>query len=225
MNNSALVISLGGSVVVPRDVDVRFVSRFATMIKRLSQKRRFAITCGGGAQSRTMVRIAKKLGARRDEDLHWIGIRQTVVNSELIRIALGVRRPVMTSYSEHTRFTGNIIVAAGRKPGGTTDYCAVVLARALGANSIINVTDVEGVYTADPDTSRHARLIDRMTWKEYRRVFDRPLKPSMHAPFDPAASRYAARHQLTVFVVSSNLANLRKVIAGKPFVGTTIGLS
>lgn len=218
-----LVISLGGSVVVPGDVDVRFLKRFVAVIKKLSGSRRVAITCGGGAAARSMVAAARALGVRRPDDLHWIGIRQTVINAEVVRAALGVKQPVATSYNEQTRFVGRIVVAAGRRPGGTTDYCAVVLARALGASTIYNLTDVAGVYSADPRTSRRARLLTALTWRRFLQLVGSPLTPSMHAPFDPVASRAAARHRLRVVVVSKDLQNFRRAVAERPFRGTTIG--
>ncbi|MBI4092843.1 MAG: UMP kinase [Candidatus Kerfeldbacteria bacterium] len=220
-----LVISLGGSVIVPRRVDVRFLKRFVALIRKLSKSRRIAITCGGGAAARSMAAAARALGVRRNEDLHWIGIRQTATNAEVVRAALGVRGPVITSYSERTRFSGRIVVAAGRRPGGTTDYCAVVLARALGATTIYNITDVAGVYSADPRVSRRARLLPALTWRGFLRLIGSPLMPSMHAPFDPVASRAAARHRVRVVVMSKDTANFARALDGLPFVGTVIGPS
>ncbi len=218
-----VVISLGGSVIVPSGVDVRLVRKFVALVKRVSKSRRVAITCGGGAAARTMVAAARALGVRSDEDLHWIGIRQTAINGEVVRAALGVEGPVLTSYDERSRFRQRIIVAAGRKPGGTTDYCAVVLARALGASTIYNITDVAGVYSADPRSSRNARLLPSLTWREFMRLLNQSLTPSMHAPFDPVASRAASKHGIRVIVASKDMANFKRALEGKKFIGTVIG--
>lgn len=220
-----VVISLGGSVIVPSGVDVRLLKKFVALVKKVSRSRQVAITCGGGAAARTMVAAARALGVHRDEDLHWIGIRQTAVNGEVVRAALGVKGPVLTSYDERTTFRQNVVVAAGRRPGGTTDYCAVVLARALRAGTIFNVTNVDGVYTKDPRTSRRAKLIPTLSWREFGRRVRGQLTPSMHAPFDPVASRVAARHHIRVVVIGSDLRNLQRALEGKKFVGTVIGPS
>jgi len=225
MNDAAVVISLGGSVVAPKNVDVRFVSRFRAFIRLLSRTRRIAITCGGGAPARSMIASARSLGVTKEEDLHWIGIRQTAMNAELLRAALYISDPVATSYTTTTRFSQRIIIAAGRKPGATTDYCAVILARALGSKTVYNVTDVDGVYTSDPRKNRRAKRFTSLTWGEYLKLFSPQSKPGLHAPFDPVASKAAARYHIRVFIIPSSIGNFRRLLAGKAFRGTLLGPS
>lgn len=221
--SAPLVISLGGSVVAPGGVDVKFLRRFVGLVRVLSKSRQIAITCGGGAPARAWVSAARALGVRKDEDLHWIGIRQTTINCELIRAALRIKEPVVTSYHAGSRFRQRVIVASGRRPGGTTDYCAVVLAQALGADTIFNITNVDGVFTSDPRKSRRARLIPTLSWRAFGRLVGTQLTPSMHAPFDPVASRAAATHKIQVVVLGSSIENFRRALNGRSFRGTVIG--
>ncbi len=48
--------------------------------------------------------------------------------------------------------------------------------------------------------------------------------PGKNTPFDPTAARAAAAaHLRVVFAEGRDLANLSRILSGKPFTGTTIG--
>jgi uridylate kinase len=48
--------------------------------------------------------------------------------------------------------------------------------------------------------------------------------PGKNVPFDPVASRHAAKIGLKVICAAGkNLDNLKKILRGEDFVGTTIG--
>ena len=52
-NNTHVVISLGGSLIVPDKIDVSFVKDFVALIKnKVSQGHKFGIICGGGHVAR-----------------------------------------------------------------------------------------------------------------------------------------------------------------------------
>jgi uridylate kinase len=218
-----IVISLGGSVIVPGPVNVRFLRAFRELVRTLQRRYQVAIICGGGAPARRMIVAARSLGVKRAVDLHWIGIRQTQVNAELVRSVLRLTTPVLTSYSPQSIFREKVVIAAGRRPGASTDLGAVILAQALRAKKVFNITNVDGVYSADPRKVRSARMLPRLSWASYRRMFGRTHRSGAHSPFDPIASRQAAQRHLEVVVLSSNLSNLRKAIAGQLFRGSTLG--
>lgn len=218
-----LVISIGGSVLAPDGPDERFLRRFRPFVQRLARTRMVVLVCGGGSISRTYIASAKHLGVRSVTSQHWIGIRATTLNAELLRAVLGVSHPVVHDYSTIRRRSTGIIVAAGNTPGHTTDYCAVRIAHTLDAHTVVNVTNVPGVFTADPRRVPSARRIPLLTWREYRAMITRTATPGMHVPFDPVASALADRSRCSVFVVSRDLQNLAAVVRGRRFTGTRIG--
>ncbi len=223
MTKEPLIFSIGGSVIAPDGPDERFIGRFRTFVRRLARTRRIVLECGGGSTSRRYIAAARKLGVRSTDALHEVGIRATVLNAELMRAVLGAKEPVVTRFSGVRRSRARLIIAAGDRPGHTTDYGAVALARELGSRTIINVTNVRGVYTADPKKVRTAKLLTSLSWTQYRRMFPKKSAPGIHAPFDPVASALAQRIGCSVVIVSSNLPNIGKAVAGKPFIGTVIG--
>ena len=51
----------------------------------------------------------------------------------------------------------------GITPGQTTDAVAAVLAERVRADVFINVTSVDGIYSADPKKVRNAKRYDTLT--------------------------------------------------------------
>jgi len=120
------------------------------------------------------------------------------------------------------RFREPILIAAGWKPGWSTDYDA--LARGLGATTVINLSDLDYVYSADPRKDRTAKPMKRIDWKAFRKLVGNKWDPGLNAPFDPVASELAARIGLTVKMIRGrSVKDVERAIAGEPFKGTLIG--
>jgi uridylate kinase len=121
-------------------------------------------------------------------------------------------------------FAGRVLVAAGWKPGFSTDNDAVVLAQRFSAGTLINLSNVAKVYTDDPRKNPAARPVDALGWKEMLAIVGSEWTPGKNTPFDPTAARAAARSRLRViFAEGRNLDNLSKILQEQPFVGTVIG--
>lgn len=71
---------------------------------------------------------------------------------------------------------------------GGSDLSAAVLARALAADRLERWTDVDGLYTRDPDTHEDARHLDRLNFQQAR-TWTRVGRLGMHPrTLDPLAS-------------------------------------
>lgn len=222
------VISLGGSLIAPvKGIDTAFLKRFRTMIRRrISRGERFILVCGGGVTARHYQAAAKKLGHLTREDIDWLGIHSTRLNAHLVRAMFDgdAHASVITNPNDPPRFRESILVAAGWRPGWSTDYIAVLLANEFGAKTVINLSDINHVYSADPKTDKTAVPLEHVTWKEFRRIVGDRWDPGANLPFDPVASKRAQKLGLTVKMVKGQSS--RDVVAalvGKRFTGTVIG--
>ena len=134
-----VIISLGGSLIVPNGgIDTAFLKRFKTIIlKRVAKGGRFVIICGGGATARHYQKAARMLGGLTREDVDWIGIHATRLNGHLLRTVFQrhAHPTVIKNPNAPPRFREPLLIAAGWKPGWSTDYDAVLLASALGATA------------------------------------------------------------------------------------------
>lgn len=226
------VISLGGSIVAPAEVDVFFLKGLTDLIRSFIESnpnRRFILVVGGGGPARHWQDAYRKTTAHvKDEEADWIGIMATRLNAQLVKAVMGewCSQEVITNPTQVDPFIGRVMVAAGWKPGFSTDYDAVLLAERFHADAVINLSNIEKVYTADPKKDPNAVPIDKITWTDFRAMIGDEWVPGKNVPFDPVASRHAAKIGLKVICAAGkNLDNLRKILSGEDFTGTTIEAS
>jgi uridylate kinase len=224
------VISLGGSIVAPDTVDEAFLKSLVSLIREFlaaEPERRFIFVVGGGAPARVYQNAYRNIsGAAEDNEADWIGIMATRLNAQLVRALMSewCSQEVVTDPTGATAMTGRVLVAAGWKPGFSSDNDAVLLAERFGAGSVINLSNIEQVYTDDPKKNPEAKPIDRISWPDFRALVGDAWQPGKNVPFDPVASRRAAELGLRVICAAGrDLENLGQILRGEPFLGTTIG--
>ena len=224
------VISLGGSIVAPDGVDVPFLKDFVNLIRSFIEadsNRRFIFVVGGGGPARHWQNAYRDVsGGAKDEEADWIGIMATRLNAQLVKAVMGewCSQDVVTNPAEVDPLTGRVLVAAGWKPGFSTDYDAVLLAERFKADAVINLSNIEKVYTADPKVDSNAKPIDKISWADFRAIVGDEWAPGKNVPFDPIASRHAEKIGLRVICAAGkNLENLKKILGGEDYIGTTIG--
>jgi uridylate kinase len=225
------VISLGGSIVAPEGVDVKFLKDFADLVRSLLEEdneRRFIFVVGGGGPARAWQNAYREIcrSAVSDEEADWIGIMATRLNAQLVKAVMAewCFQEVVTDPTIGEPISGRVLVAAGWKPGFSSDNDAVLLAGRFNARTVINLSNIEKVYTGDPRIDPHARPLDRISWEDFRAMVGNTWVPGTNVPFDPVASRHAQELGLKVVCAAGrNLENLRKIVCGGDFTGTTIG--
>jgi uridylate kinase len=224
------VLSLGGSLVVPNGgIDIEFLKAFNTFIHNqvLVKKRRFFIVVGGGTTAGKYIDAGKStLGYDiTKEDQDWLGIHATRLNAQLIRTLFkDIADPrVIKHYEIILKIDRPVAIAAGWKPGWSTDYDAVVLCQDYGIKEVFNLSNIDKIYNKDPKTNSDAVALDSMSWKEYRKMVGDSWEPRMNVPFDPVAAKLGQELGVRVrFVNGKNLENLARALDGKTFIGTTI---
>ncbi len=227
MKNMPVVISLGGSLVVPSSgIDTDFLSRFRRLIlAEIKRGKRFILIVGGGSTARAYMNAAKQVVPLRSDDMDWLGIHATRINGHLLRTVFRtVAHPVMLKDpNEPALWSESVLVAAGWKPGRSTDDIAVRLAIRFRACLILNLTNIDRVYDKDPAKYPNASPFDRVDWKTFKKIVGNKWTPGSNAPFDPIASRAASQAGLTVVIArGTDLANVKNILDDKPFVGTTV---
>jgi uridylate kinase len=223
------VISLGGSIVAPDGVDEAFLKEFAALIGELlkeDDKRRFIFVVGGGGPARAWQKAYRSVCPDAvDVEADWIGIMATRLNAQLVRAIMGewCTQDVVTDPTQVEPLMGRVLVASGWKPGFSTDYDAVLLAERFHADAVINLSNIEKIYTDDPKKNPEAKPIDSISWADFCSMVGDEWVPGKNIPFDPIASKHAAKMGLKVICAAGkNLPNLRNILLDKEFIGTTI---
>ncbi|MFB6212762.1 MAG: UMP kinase [Candidatus Magasanikbacteria bacterium] len=226
MSREIMVISLGGSLVVPDDIDVNFLKRFRSLIlEQIDQGKRFVMVCGGGQTARNYQNAAEQTTELSREDLDWLGIYGTRINAYLLKkiFKKESHSEVITNPEEEINFKENILVAAGWKPGASTDLMAVLLAKKFKTNKVINLTDIDYVYDKDPERYDNPQPEKRISWDKFRDIIPEEWSPGLSSPFDPAASRKAEENDIEVAIINgSELSRVEDYLKGKNFKGTLI---
>lgn len=211
-------------------VDVKFLSEFNRFIrKRLRENpnRQFFIVVGGGKIARQYrdagVGVLHK--ELTSEDLDWLGIHATRMNAHLLRtIFRDIAHPyIIKNYEIIRKVTEPVVVGAGWKPGWSTDYDAVLLCEDYGVRTLINLSNIDQLYTKDPRKFSDAKPINRISWKDYLKIVGVKWDPGMNTPFDPVAAKKASELNVKVVILrGDNLKNLNNYFGKKKFIGTVI---
>lgn len=222
-----VVVSLGGSVLVPAADDARYLRDLAALLVEVAKRVKLFAVAGGGRPARYYIETGRALGAP-ERTLDELGIEVTRLNARLLALALRGRSNAAParSYGEAARLAKRfpIVLMAGTRPGHTTDRVSASLARFVHADRIVNATSVDGVYSADPRSHPDARLLKQVTFEELVRLSGsghRAAGPS--TVFDPVAARVLARDRIPLRVVHGrDLRALRSAILGESFHGTLV---
>lgn len=214
-------------MIVPEGIDTPFLQRFRESI--LGHVRRgfsFFIITGGGATARGYQEAARAVRGDLDrDDLDWIGIHATRLNAHLLRALFKeeAQERIVKNPTRSLHARAPIVIGAGWRPGWSTDYCAVMAAKKLGAKRLVNLSDIDYVYTKDPDEFPDAERLERVNWATFRSLIPDHWDPGLSAPFDPIAAREAEALKLEVAVMDGrDLDTFEHYLAGQPFRGTII---
>jgi uridylate kinase len=230
------VLSVGGSIVVPEHPDTMFLSRFTGMIREwlsCDASRKLILVIGGGGPARIYQQayrdiLADVSGApvAGNEQADWIGIMATRLNAQLLRAVFAdlCCQDVVCDPTQVSEFSGRVLVAAGWKPGFSTDNDAVLLAERFAAKTVINLSNIEKVYTDDPRKNPEAQPLDVISWQDFRAMIGDEWTPGKNTPFDPVASRRAQNAGISVICAGGrDIENIRRILDDKSFTGTRIG--
>ncbi|MEI8269951.1 MAG: UMP kinase [bacterium] len=221
-----IIISLGGSLIIPDQIDTQFLKDFKELIlEQVSLGKKFVIVTGGGKICRRYQDVAKEITDPSKDDLDWIGIASLRLNAELIRVVFGENAysKVVFNLSDKLSFERPIIVGAAYEPGQSTDWDAVLAAKNVGAKKVINLSNTDYVYDSDPKKNPEAKKIEKISWVDYRKLIPEEWNPGLNSPFDPIASKMAEENGIEVYIMNGKpIDNLKKCLNGEEFLGTKI---
>lgn len=223
-NKETIIISLGGSLVAPGEIDLGFLKNFKHSLQKYLSKNRFIILVGGGKTARVYQNALLEFGAKTN-DRDWIGINTTRLNAEVVKQLFGSSAfgEVVIDPTKKVKTTKDIIIGGGYKPGWSTDYVSVLSAKTYNVKTIINLTNTDYVYDKNPSQFPDAKPLEKLDWKSFQRIVGDKWTPGLSMPFDPRASKLADKMKLKVLMINGkNLERLEDFLNNKQFIGTTI---
>lgn len=223
----SLVISIGGSILLPEDEDVSRLVSLAELLKKHSEERDLYLVVGGGKIARRYIDWGRKLGAD-EAALDELGIESSRLNARLLIGALKKKvYPVPAEDFAEAISAGNhydMVTMGGTHPGHTTDAVAAMLAERLGSERLINATSVDGVYTSDPNKNEDAEKVEELTHEELIEIVsesERGAGPNV--VFDPLAAKVIERADIDAYILDGfDLEALGRAIREEPFEGSRV---
>jgi uridylate kinase len=221
-----VVISLGGSILIPA-LEKNKIKEYVPVLEEIAAHHRLFVVVGGGGEARRYITVARDLGideGTSDE----IGILITRLNANLLIAALGDQAypKVAENHAEAKKFgeSKKIVVMGGITPGQTTDAVAAVLAERVGASVFINVTSVDGIYSADPKKDKKARRFESLTPGQLLDIVGKAgLGAGSNIVLDIVAARVVERSHIPLLVLDGREPeNLSRAILTGEYIGTVV---
>src|SRR3989344_4812829 len=216
-----VIVSVGGSLIVPDGIDTQFLSDFRTLIlKKVAEGFSFYIITGGGKIARRYRDAAVAINSSSfADDLDWVGIAACRLNAELVRTTFADRAipEIVRDTSIPVQSDSPLLFAGGVKPGNSSDWAAVHAARAVGAKRIVNLSNVDHVYTADPRTNPDAKPIEKISWSDFGKLIPEEWSPGLSSPFDPVAAKEAEALGLEIAMINgAKVGEFQNYLGGHP---------
>jgi uridylate kinase len=222
-----IVISLGGSVIIPDKPNFLFLNKFRLALKKHYKTYKFVVVCGGGSIARKYI-AALKEEHRSKKELSTAGIRATRMNAMFVmqffgKEANGSLPRDMEEVKSNLAKNSVVICGALRyAPDSTSDGTAAKLAHFLKAN-FINITNVKGLFSENPKTHPKAKFIPYESWKKFeKRALALSYHAGQHFVLDQQAAVIIREHKIPTYIIGSDTRNIGKILKGKKFVGTLI---
>lgn len=227
MKKRIIVLSLGGSLIIPDDVNIGFLKKFKKVILRNRKKYKFIIVCGGGSIARKYIAALKKAGIS-EEFQSFSGISATRMNARFMNYFFGINPELGIPHTTETLkkyVRKQDIIFCGAleyKPRQTSDSTAASIA-AHFKGVFINLTNVSGLYNKNPLEHKDASLILRISWWEFCKMANKnKYQPGQHFVLDQTAARIINSSRIKTYILGSDLRQLEAVLHGKDFKGTLI---
>ncbi|MAG52703.1 MAG: UMP kinase [Nanoarchaeota archaeon] len=220
-----IVISLGGSKIVPNKVDYYFLKKFKKVVEKIKKGNKIVIVTGGGSTARKYIEALGKEGWGTKSQ-NALGFNVTRLNALLVSDFLKSNLFFPNSKRELKKMLNkqNIVVtgAVDFKPKMTTDGTSADIAKFIKADVFVNITNVKGLYDKDPKKFKNAKFIPEISFKEFSKIVNKiKFKPGQHFVLDQRAAKVISKNKIKT-VITKDINNLIKIVKGEKFIGTTI---
>lgn len=226
MKKKVVIVSLGGSQIIPDDVNYDYLKEFKKVLLKHRDEYNFVVVCGGGSLARKYINaIVKEKGDYYLQSLSGISATRTNARFVSYFFGLDLKHGVPTTkrtVKKYLKKQGIVFCGALEyKDNQTSDTVAAILARKFNGE-FINLTNVKGLYTKDPKKFKDARFISKISWADFDNIVQKiKFKPGQHFVLDQGASEIIKERKIKTLIIEK-VKDLDNYLSNKKFVGTTI---
>ncbi|MBU7014680.1 MAG: UMP kinase [Theionarchaea archaeon] len=207
-----VVLRIGGSVLVPSEIDKEVLATLVAQVEKIRATHALFLVVGGGRTARRYISAARDHNAT-EETLDTLGILSSQLNALLLVTCIAGAELVRDIHEAiHAR---GLPILGGTTPGQTTDTVAALLAEVVNADILVKVTNVGGIFTADPARDPAARKISKMSFNQLKSFSKKEFEAGISSVIDPVAATVISHNGLqTVVIGVEDMKDLEKVLAG-----------
>ena len=224
-----VVVSLGGSLIVPDKIDVEFLESFRKVLIKNRKRYRFVVVCGGGGVARTYIKGLEEQKIFSKKYLQsLLGVAITRVNARFMTYFFGkdANKGIPHDMREvQELLKKNKIVFCGAlryEKNNTSDSTAAKLANFFNCD-FINLTNVPGLYDKNPKKFKKAKFFPEISYKDFLKMAHKiEFRPGQHFVLDQTAAKIIKKYNIRTYILGSDLKNLDNLLNDKHFVGTII---
>lgn len=225
MKTKKWVISLGGSRIIPEEVDNEFLKSFKKLLLSY-RNHKFIVVTGGGKTARKYINSLCSFGKNTKEQSE-IGIEITRFHANFLMKIFSPHSNSELPYSLtklKNLFRKNQIVFCGalrKNKKQTTDATASRIAAEFKC-PFINITNVKGLYTEDPKKKKDAKLIQRISQNDFYKITSKiKYRAGQNFILDQRSAKIIKRKKIPTYIVGS-ISEIKKILNEKEFIGTLI---
>jgi uridylate kinase len=222
-----IVLSLGGSLIIPGDINLEYLKDFKKVILKNKDKYKFIIICGGGSIARKYITALRETGVS-EAFQSYAGISATRTNARFMSYFFNQdqKRGIPKKTSEVKNYIKKYdIVFCGAleyHPHQTSDSSSAQIANVFKSD-FINLTDVPGLHDKNPKEFKGAKFIPEISWTDFDKMVNKiKFKPGQHFVLDQKASGIIKKNKITTYILGKDMNQLDNLFNGKKFIGTKI---
>jgi uridylate kinase len=223
-----IVLSLGGSMIVPNEPNFSFLNKFRKTLAKHYKSHKFVIVCGGGTIARKYIDNLKKEHKSKLE-LSKAGIMATRMNARFMMQFFNKHNsndtlPMSMKEVKDNLSKNNVVICGALRfnPNATSDTTAAKLANYLNSE-FINITNIKGLYSANPFTNKNAKFIPFIDWASFDKIANKiKHKAGQHFVLDQSAAVLIRKHKTKTYIIGPYPNQISNILKGKKFIGTLI---
>jgi len=228
MKKEVIVLSLGGSLIIPESgIDTKYLKEFKKTILNNTKRYKFIVVCGGGSIARKYIRALNEVGMNETFQ-SFTGISATRMNARFMSYFFrqNQERGIPHKMEELKEYVKKFDVvfcgALEYKPHQTSDSTSAQIAKEF-KTIFINLTDVAGFYDKNPKKYKDAKFIPEISWKDFYKITNKEkFKPGQHLVIDQTASKIIMDEKITSYILGKDMKQLDNLLKCKKFKGTKI---
>eukprot|EP01127_Copromyxa_protea_P012239 TRINITY_DN3170_c0_g1_i1.p1 TRINITY_DN3170_c0_g1~~TRINITY_DN3170_c0_g1_i1.p1 ORF type:complete len:240 (+),score=54.48 TRINITY_DN3170_c0_g1_i1:622-1341(+) len=232
VNSKTVVLKIGGSfLLTDAGPDVGQLKEMADTVHSLVKEGfRVIVVVGGGLTARHYIEAASSLNSSKGVMDH-LGILVSRLNARVFIEALRDEDVVVSEPAETLQEVRvgiqnkSVVVLGGLQPGQSTTAVSALCAEYCSASKVIYGTDVDGVYTADPNKDPNATKLETISYDALKTLIVTTANslPGQYRIMDGVALTILERSKIPAEILLGNKKNIMASIVDNERVGTIVG--